>query len=283
MKKILMFAAMGAAMMSASAQTTYNYFDPADCDADGWLWFDTQEKIDKYVDFYSSKNIGSAAPRIYLVSATFENADGEYAEPYADPDIEGYNAEGVEGGEGSLTGAIVLSPASSSIGSDAPNGGGFVIWLPDCAEYSISLSQEVDRVQFGLSGGMGWIADIDCNKIYSYMGMSWGTLQPYAKVFQCVANNLQDVENKNDVSCKKWGQTSKVTTVLRSNESCLLLIHGIRILTYTKPDYNASVGELAAGDAAVEYFDMAGVRVSGSEPGMYIRRQGADVRKVVVK
>ena len=31
-----------------------NLFQPSDCDEDGWLWFDTQDKIDRYV--------GSSAP-----------------------------------------------------------------------------------------------------------------------------------------------------------------------------------------------------------------------------
>lgn len=276
---------MAAAVMSASAQTTYNYFDPADCDADGWLWFDTQEKIDKYVRYYSSKQIGSNAPRIYLLSSTFENENGEWAEPYADPDVQGYNAEGVEGGEGSKTGAIVLSPGSSSMGTITPDGGAFLLWLPDCAQFDLCISQELDRIQPGIFGGMDWIADIDCNVIRTYVSMGFFG-QPYSKTFDCTWTNIQAIENTNtDVSCHSIGQPAgqKVTAVFRQNCNCDMLIHGMRVLTYTPMDYNASVGELAGSDAPVEYFDLAGARVSGSEPGIYVRRQGADVRKVVVK
>lgn len=36
-------------------------------------------------------------------------------------------------------------------------------------------------------------------------------------------------------------------------------------------------------DAEVEYFNLQGVKVSGNEPGIYVRRQGSKVSKVVVK
>ncbi len=51
MKKVLLTLAALTAVSIANAQQTYNYFDPADCDADGWLWFDTQEKLEKYCGF----------------------------------------------------------------------------------------------------------------------------------------------------------------------------------------------------------------------------------------
>ena len=108
-----------AAMTAANAQTTYNYFDPSDCDANGWLWFDTQEKIDKYCGFGSKY-------KIQLQSATFESGDGQFAEPECYADEEGYNEAGELGGEGSKTGAIILPAAATT--NDNPNGGGIMMW-----------------------------------------------------------------------------------------------------------------------------------------------------------
>lgn len=93
-----------ACMVSASAQTVYNYFDAADVDANGWLWFDTQAKIDKYVGWGNKY-------KIQLQSATYEDADGQYPEPYGDPTAIGWNAAG-EQGEGAKTGAIILPEGS---------------------------------------------------------------------------------------------------------------------------------------------------------------------------
>ena len=48
MKKIFTLAMLAVIVMGSQAQE-YNLFDAADCDAEGWLWLNTQEKIDKYV------------------------------------------------------------------------------------------------------------------------------------------------------------------------------------------------------------------------------------------
>lgn len=282
MKKILLFAALAAAV-AANAQTTYNYFDPADCDADGWLWFDSQAKIDKYLDWYNPMKLGTDSPKLFLVSSTWENADGEYAEPYADPDVKGYNAEGVEGGEGSLTGALVLSPSSSSIGAATADGGGFVLFLPDCAQIDINLSQEVDRVLGGVYGAMGWQADIDCNVIRNYMSM--GILaKPIATVFQYTWNNIQNLENSNDVSCHKLAQPkgTRVTGVIRNNMNCDMLVHGVRIFTYTQMNYTSSVSSLASDNTAPVYYNLQGVKVSATTPGLYIVKQGDKVSKMII-
>lgn len=45
-RKITVLLMTLSVVMFANAQE-YNLFDPADVDANGWIWFDTQEKIDK--------------------------------------------------------------------------------------------------------------------------------------------------------------------------------------------------------------------------------------------
>ena len=48
MKKLYFMMALILCAMSATAQN-YNLFSASDIDKDGWLWFDTQAKVDKYV------------------------------------------------------------------------------------------------------------------------------------------------------------------------------------------------------------------------------------------
>ena len=49
-KKITLCLALLALLpIGASAQTTYNLFPKSDADADGWIWLDSEEKIEKYV------------------------------------------------------------------------------------------------------------------------------------------------------------------------------------------------------------------------------------------
>ena len=47
---------------------------------------------------------------------------------------------------------------------------------------------------------------------------------------------------------------------------------------------SSAVDEIeTADDAEVEYFNLQGIKVSGKEAGIYIRRQGKTTTKVIVK
>ena len=279
MKKVLLSLAAFAAL-SASAQTVYNYFDPADCDADGWLWFNTQEKIDKYVGF---QGLG-AEPKIILLSATFENEDMGFDEPFADPELKGFDASGVEGGEGSWTGAISLCGSKTANGSDSPNGGAIMLHLPDCAEFALKLSTESEVICVGLTGAPGNVEDVDCSVIQTYLKMGVFLNMPLAKSSQFTWNNIQDVKNAN--TGLKLASNEPVTGVVRNNRGDALLVQAIKVMTYTQTEYpgGAGVNDIIADDAnaPVEFFNMQGVKVSGDEPGLYIRRQGAKVSKVIL-
>lgn len=279
MKKGLLTLAAIAAFTAANAQTTYNYFDPKDCDADGWLWFDTQEKIEKYVGF---QGVGEN-PKIILLSATYEDENGEYAEPYGDATFKGWNAEGVQGGEGSKTGAIVLSPGSKK-GSMSPNGGGMMLHLPDCAEFSLFLSTEEAPLYLGLRGGAGWIEPVDYIEIKTYCNAFFMKL-PLADTTQYQWDNIQDLEDGDQTFCIKSPAGEKVTAGIINNEAAPLLIQGIRLFTYTQ-NYEGDTaveGVEISDNAPAVYYNLQGVQVKGDQPGIYICRQGNKTSKVVVK
>ena len=48
-------------------------------------------------------------------------------------------------------------------------------------------------------------------------------------------------------------------------------------------DGNGTVAEIAAPDTAAEWFDLQGRKVNNPEKGIYIRKQGADTQKVVLR
>ena len=62
MKKIVTLALLFAGAFTSAAYAQGNLFTPADCDANGWLWFDTQAKIDKYVGEANSDKIIKMVP-----------------------------------------------------------------------------------------------------------------------------------------------------------------------------------------------------------------------------
>ncbi len=233
MKKSLLTIAAFVVAIALNAQT-YNYFDAADVDANGWLWFDTQEKLEKYCGWDSSY-------KIILQTATFEDSDGQYAEPSLDDLAVGYNEAGEQGGEGAKTGALILPAASGS--TDSPNGGGIMLWLPDCAELSLFVSTEYSKIVTGVKGGKGWVEPIDCALIKAYMNMSWGSLQPLAKVSQYQWNDIQDLSNANTGLTIKSTIGNKVTGLILNNMKYPLYVHGIKVLTYTEP---AGVANIAA-------------------------------------
>lgn len=270
MKKSLLSIAVMTAFLSVNAQT-YNYFDAADVDADGWLWFDTQEKIDKYCGWGSDY-------KIQLQSATFEDAEGQYAEPYGDPTVAGYNAEGVAGGEGAKTGAIVL-PNSAKV-SDAPNGGGFMLWLPDCAEFDVYMSAEYNGLTVGIKGAAGSHSEsIDCATIKTYIDMGiFG--KPLAKEYQYQWNNIQDLSNGVTGLTLKSEKGKKVTALFINNMTNPLYIHGIKVLTYTNAasagieDVDADAFTLKAVDGNIVASEEARISVYTTSGALVARGNG---------
>lgn len=65
MKKSVTLALLFAGAFTSAAYAQGNLFTPADCDSNGWLWFDTQEKIDKYVGDATSDKLIKSIPTMY--------------------------------------------------------------------------------------------------------------------------------------------------------------------------------------------------------------------------
>ena len=115
-----------------------NLFDIEDVDADGWLWFDTDEKIEKYVGICNEEDY-KVNPNGKLIQLIYADIMPDYPASYADSRFVGVGIDGDLEGEGAKTGSLVIAPASANM---TINGGGFVVCMPSCSSYSIALSSE---------------------------------------------------------------------------------------------------------------------------------------------
>ncbi len=275
----MMAVALFATVLSAGAQTKYNYFDPADCDSNGWLWFDNEAKLEKYCGF----NTETKNYKIQLQTATFMDANDEFPEPTLDSTIKGWNIDGVQGGEGSWTGAVVLCGGSSSLGTIPASGGGIFFQLPDCAEFSLALSTELSQIMTGTYASKKSMDIVDLGVIQTSVNMGF-IKNPIAKVNQYKWLNIQNVTNEDNGEKILAPKGTKVAVLFRNNQKVPLLVQGIKLFTYTDTNPDAAVGEITTdNNAPVEYYNLQGVRVSGDQPGVYVRRQGSSVSKVIIK
>lgn len=296
MKKTLLTLAAFAVVGTLSAQTTYNFFDPADCDADGFLWFDTKEKLDKYVG-YPSRML------VKLIEPNYELADFSTPECIKDETYQGYGTDGVKGGAGSKKGAIMLPVAGEdflAFNAPACHGGGILLHLPDCAKVDFYVSAEQKSINLGLQTAEGNVSSADCQLIKGgeLTGVQIGD-DPAADLPGVVYTGyFKDVEKiEDDMYGPNWDQHFKIQSeqgvkrtirLVNYMKNSPLYVHGIRVLQYTDNGNPFTPGSGVAGvevdeNAPVEFFNMQGVKVSGDEPGLYIRRQGSKTTKVVVK
>ena len=164
MKKIVTLALLFAGAFTSAAYAQGNLFTPADCDANGWLWFDTQAKIDKYVGEANSDKIIKMVPTKYQVEVEpdiFENLKNTASPTVYGAGTDGYlpgtDESGAAVGTDAKQGAIVLAPAS---GAGQQNGGGILMYLPSCYYCEVFLSAET-RLTPCLYAGLGYKETID--------------------------------------------------------------------------------------------------------------------------
>jgi hypothetical protein len=258
MKKFILISTLALMATSMSAQTTYNFFDAADCDENGWLWFDSAEKISKYCGIDSKF-------KIQLVDATYENDSFEYPETYGDPTVQGYNVDGVQGGEGAKTGAIVLPESDFNlIYNFDVNGGGILMQFPDIAKLDLFVSVKGDpgwtddeRTEVGnfkdmygaLYGGTGTLEAVDCKCIdIWYSKYSYGKVlsdkpqYEWTNIESHEAIEYDDDWNETTITLGQ-GEGKPVTAYILNNNKTPWYIHGIRAYTYTN---TAGVNNLSA-------------------------------------
>ena len=277
MKKIVTLAMLAVATMSASAQTTYNLFSPTDCDADGWLWLNTQAKIDRYVGKIN-EDAYTVDPNGKVIQLAFANINPDYTETYADPEAYGVDTqgntildEGVNKDE-CIKGAIVLAPASAMM---ATNGGCLVLNLPSCATIDLMLSSEARMLGRTLmlsstngidndnsTGENPWTGDT--KSIYakaSVLGSLHGAGQWKWEGVESLNNGFN-----NDITFKS---ESPVYFALQNCHKYAIYVHAIRITT-PKQETVGIQENIANKQERNAYYNLAGQRMTSPVKGINI-------------
>ena len=277
MKKIVTLAMLAVATMSASAQTTYNLFSPTDCDEDGWLWLNTQAKIDRYVGKIDEEYY-TVDPNGKVIQLAFANINPDYTETYADPEAYGVDTqgntildEGVNKDE-CIKGAIVLAPASAMM---ATNGGCLVLNLPSCATIDLMLSSEARMLGRTLmlsstngidndnsTGENPWTGDT--KSIYakaSVLGSLHGAGQWKWEGVESLNNGFN-----NDITFKS---ESPVYFALQNCHKYAIYVHAIRITT-PKQETVGIQENIANKQERNAYYNLAGQRMTSPVKGINI-------------
>lgn len=250
MKKHLLITTLCLAAVSMNVSAQANWFDPEDVDENGWLWFDTQEKIDKYVGFDGKK--------ILLVPATYENEDGENPEPFASPTVKGAGSDGVLASSDCYTGAIVLVESN---GINAQTGGAIMLQLPSCHDLAVCLSSE-DQMLTALTGGAGELEIIDLAMIKGkcaapFVRLSWEGQYIYSGM----------AEEENAQTGLKLYSDNPVTACLRNSNKSPLYLHGIKVIVKGEPTGIIKPKENVSDDT---YYNLLGQPVTNLTRGIFI-------------
>lgn len=301
-----------ACAMGVQAQE-YNLF--YDVDEDGWLWFDSQEKIDKYVGPCDEMNY-CVDPNGKPIQLIYADINPTFPSSTANPDFIGVGADGEDfGTEGYLTGALIL-PGSS--GLMATNGGGFVVCMPSCSTYSICLSSgySVRCRMLGTRDASANFSEINTGTEKFGEGY-YRNLAAYSMLNDlCDAGiyywtGIEDLKGgsaaSNDADRLKGDQP--VYAYFQNNRNQEVYIHGIRVTTPTNS--TLAVRDVTAKQQQTRIF-LEGERVVLNEPadirvynasgllmdaathtdrmdlnglpgGIYIVKAGDAIRKVALK
>lgn len=272
MRKILLSMAVFFSAMSLQAQE-YNMFDKADVDANGWLWFDTQEKVDKYVGVCDEEDY-KVNPNGKLIQMVYADQNPTYPETTVDPTAVGYGKGGEIGADGAKTGAIILAPSSSLT---ATNGGGIAILMPSCSTFSINISCS-DKVFCQLLSTTDVntaFSDYENRSAYSLMNSFAGAGNTTKTGLERLSNGFNDITIKSD---------KPVYVYFRNNRNRELYIHGIKVTT---PVATGIKNVVAEGNTEAEVYTLDGIKVAnkteGLKAGMYLVKSGDATRKVIVK
>ena len=277
MKKIFTLALLAVASLSASAQE-YNLFDAADVDAEGWLWFNTQEKIDKYVGTIDEDNY-TVNPNGKIIQMAFANITPDYPETYADPEVYGVDKAGnyitdenVNKDE-CIKGAIVLAKASGTMGT--MNGGCLVLNLPSCSTIGLYLSSEGSMYGRTLMLTPGKDMGVDDSEGQDWTG-STKSICSKASMFSTLSDaghfKWEGVEEANNGYNEgvTFKSEAPVYFALQNCRNRIIYVHAIKVTTPKQE--SASVRDLSVeANVNAPVYNLAGQRIAAPAKGLFIQ------------
>lgn len=273
MKKLYFMMALILCAMSATAQN-YNLFSASDIDKDGWLWFDTQAKVDKYVGTCDEDNY-KADPKGKKIQLVYADQLPSYPQTTVDPDAIGFGKGGELGTEGYKKGAIILPTASAAMQT---NGGGILIMMPSCSELSINVSCE-SKVGFQLCS----TTDISTTFTDYQVRGAWSPMfGAFANAGNTTKTGLETKTNGNDNITIK--SDKPVYVYFRNITKGEVYIHGIKVVTTTKNEEGGEVTPEPSNDYTVKFTAETSdtereVNVALSAPGKVSIDWGDGVKK----
>ena len=298
MKKIFTLVCFALATISANAQ--YNLFDAADCDAAGWLWFDTEAKIAKYVGNATDKQDANGFdwenytvnPNGKYIQLAYANISPDYPESFANEGIPGTDAAGyVEGEEQYVegqakTGAIVLAGASAMMST---NGGCLILNLPSCSTISLFMSSEskyMARIYMITPGYNLTVDDSEAGSnpwtghsklIYNGINFVPSKMLNGGSAGQFELTNIESMNNGNNTGISFQSENPVYLAFQNCNKS-YIYIHGIKVTTPTP----ASIQQISTeANGTAQVYSLDGRKLQGTVRGLNIIRQNGVTRKVI--
>lgn len=273
MRKTLFSLFMLLAATTGMQAQEFNMFNAADIDENGWLWFDTQEKVDKYIGLCNEDDY-CVDPNGKLIQMVYADQNPTYPATTVDADVLGAGNDGEIGTEGAKKGAIILAPASAI---SSANGGGFVVLMPSCSTFSICLSSESNVYCQILSATEAdtSFGDYEVRKAFSLFNKFGGAGITTKTGLESYSNGYNDITIKSD---------KPVYAYFRNLNKSEVFIHGIKVTT-PKEESTGISNITTSNNAETAFYTVDGVKVSKDnlKSGVYIVRNGEGAKKCVIK
>lgn len=271
-------------MMTANAQE-YNLFPAADVDANGWLWFDTQEKIDKYVGLCNEDDY-TVDPNGKIIQMAFANITPDYPETTADPDAYGVGIDAEYDTEGAKKGAIIIAPAAAQMNT---NGGCLILNLPSCSTISLYLSSEARMLMQTLKLDPSYAIDDNGSDGTGNTKVIYSKASVFSQLHAAGHYEWEGVAtaNNGNNSGINFVSENNVYFALRNCHKYPVYVHGIKITT-PKQEVTSITDITNVDENANEVFysvdgKMIGKRQNIQQKGVYIVKKGSKTQKAIIK
>ncbi len=295
MKKIFTLVMVAMAAMSSYAQQ--NLFDATDVDADGWIWFDTDEKINKYVGNAEDKmdvngfdwENYAINPQGKPIQLAYAYVAPDYTTSYANSLIPGTDEAGyMEGQEGytegqAKTGSIVLASAGSTM---TANGGILLLNLPSCVSINLFMSSEKSFLGRTLMVTPGYNMSQDDSETGAdpWTGHT-KAIYTKATVFgklhgagQFKWEGIESLNNGNNTGVTFKSESSPVYFGFQNCQNSDIYIHGMKVTIAG----STGINNIAADShVAFEVYSLDGRQQQSMKQGLNIVRHNGVVKKII--
>ena len=227
MKKIISTLILGLACTIGVQAQEYNLF--YDVDADGWLWFDSQEKIDKYVGLCNEAD-NKIDPNGKIIQMVPADIIPDYPPP-----MQTRSGKAPEKAVKSVRKVSAREHHHSClIGHRKDRWRSFVVLMPSCSTFSICLSREGQTC-------VRMMASKNINTVFTNYDVISAkyALPGFSPLFRSgifTWKNIETLDNNN--GGYNLQSTTPIYAYFQSATADPIYIHGIRVTTPTNSTVN---------------------------------------------